>query len=75
MAQELLQNDFYPEGCTFVSVFMVFILLFLLFLFYNNQSVTLVSFTETVRTVGCLYLVSTHNKVLYIYTNVISLMA
>lgn len=63
--------DFYPKGCTFMSIFLVFFLLFLLYLFYNNQSITFLSFPKTGRTVDCVCLVSTHNQMLFIYTNII----
>jgi hypothetical protein len=66
-------SGFLPKRLHFHVNFLGFCFLFLLYLFYNNQSVTFLSFPKTGRTVDCLCLVSVHNQMLFIYTNVIPL--
>jgi hypothetical protein len=66
-------SGFLPKRLHFHVHVLGFCLLFLLYLFHNNQSVTFLSFPKTGRTVSCLCLVSAHNGVLFIYTNVIPL--
>jgi len=63
-------SGFLPKRLHFHAHFLDFYLLFL-YLFYNNQSVTFLSFPKTGRNVGCLWLVFTHNQMLFIYTNVV----
>ena len=64
--------DFYPKGSAFMTIFSVFVCCSY-YIYFITISVTFLSFRKTGRTVGYLCLVSTHNRMLFIYTNVIPL--
>jgi len=64
--------DFYPKGCTFMSIFLVFVCCSY-YIYFIIISVTFLSFPKTGKTVGHLCLVAMHNQMLFIYTNVIPL--